>query len=177
MATINAFKAEMLVLQQLKGQGKLPIRVTHNDTKLSNALFSEHGKGLAVIDFDTLMPGLVLYDFGDLVRTICSSTEEDETNPVLVHFLPENFRASSRGFLGECKSILTETSNLVVDTKYMVYIMGLRFLTDYLNRDIYFKTAYPTHNLVRAKNQFTLLVSMENQTETMHKIISEELIN
>lgn len=176
---LNKFKSEMHVLQQLKEDKELPIRVTHNDTKLSNGLFSQKGKGLAVIDLDTLMPGSVLYDFGDSVRTICSSTEEDEPNLDLVHFLPENFRTFSRGFLGECKTILTETetSKFVLASKYMIFIMGLRFLTDYLNQDIYFKTEYPAHNLVRAKNQFTLLVSMENQTETMHKIISEELIN
>lgn len=166
-------KEKMLLLQELKNKGGLPLRATHNDTKLSNALFDMKGKGLAVIDLDTLMPGLVHYDFGDSVRTICSSAEEDEADLENVYFLPENFKAFAGGFLNACKSILNEEeiTHLVLGTNYMVFIMGLRFLTDYLNRDIYYKTNYPSHNLVRAKNQFALLKSMQLHQKEMQEIV------
>ena len=178
IAFVQENRAEILQLQELKNKGNLPLRATHNDTKLSNALFDKNGKGLAVIDLDTLMPGLVHYDFGDSVRTICSSAEEDEADLKKVFFLPENFKAFSRGFLQACKSILSkdETDSLVLGTKYMVFIMGLRFLTDYLNNDIYYKTKYPKHNLVRAKNQFALLKSLMLYEGEMQKIIGEETI-
>jgi Ser/Thr protein kinase RdoA (MazF antagonist) len=174
--TVNRNKTEIRILQELKNKGKLPLRATHNDTKLSNALFDKKGNGLAVIDLDTLMPGLVHYDFGDSVRTICSSAEEDESDISKVHFLPENFKAFVSGFLQACMSILTkeEIENLPLAAKYMVFIMGLRFLTDYLNNDIYFKTKYPKHNLVRVQNQFALLESMMLHESEMRKIIQEE---
>ncbi len=173
---VNKNKEEVLLLQELKNKGKLPLRATHNDTKLSNALFNTKGEGLAVIDLDTLMPGLVHYDFGDSVRTICSSAEEDEEDLENVFFLPENFKSFSSGFLNACKSILNENeiAHLVLGAKYMVFIMGLRFLTDYLNQDIYYKTNYPSHNLVRAKNQFALLKSMELHQKEMEEIVLEQ---
>lgn len=174
---VNKNKTEILQLQELKNDNKIPLRATHNDTKLSNALFGLDGKGLAVIDLDTLMPGLVHYDFGDSVRTICSSAEEDEADLNKVHFLPENFKAFSKGFLQACKSILSkdEIEYLVLGTRYMVFIMGLRFLTDYLNGDVYFKTNFPEHNLIRAKNQFALLESLILHKGEMQKIIQEEM--
>ena len=175
---VNKNKGEVLLLQELKNKGKLPLRATHNDTKISNALFNTKGKGLAVIDLDTLMPGLVHYDFGDSVRTICSSAEEDEADLENVYFLPENFKAFAGGFLNACKSILSEdeAAHLVLGAKYMVFIMGLRFLTDYLNQDIYFKTNFSEHNLIRAKNQFTLLESLILHESEMQEIIQEEII-
>ncbi|MBN1649737.1 MAG: aminoglycoside phosphotransferase family protein [Bacteroidales bacterium] len=174
---IITYKDEMLLLQELKSSGKLPLRATHNDTKLSNALFDTKGNGLSVIDLDTLMPGLVHYDFGDSVRTICSSAEEDEADLTQVSFLPENFKAFASGFLGASKSILNETeiSHLVLGAKYMVFIMGLRFLTDYLNNDIYYKTNYADHNLVRTKNQFALLKNMKKHEAEMQEIIKDIL--
>jgi len=174
---VNKNKAEILVLQKLKDKGKLPLRVTHNDTKLSNALFDKNEKAIAVIDLDTLMPGLVHYDFGDSVRTICSSAEEDDGDLSKVYFLTENFEAFAKGFLHSCKSILLkdEIESLVLGTKYMVFIMGLRFLTDYLNNDIYYKIKYTEHNLIRAKNQFALLKSMKLHEREMQKIIQKTI--
>lgn len=170
---VNQNVEDMLLLQELKNSTKLPLRATHNDTKLSNALFNVKGEGLAVIDLDTLMPGLVHYDFGDSVRTICSSAEEDEEDLDNVSFLIDNFRAFAGGFLNASKSILSkiEIDHLVLGSKYMVFIMGLRFLTDFLNNDIYFKTKFPMHNLVRAKNQFTLLKSMQLHEKEMEEIV------
>ena len=178
IAFVQENQAEILWLQELKNKGKLPLRATHNDTKLSNALFDKNGKGLAVIDFDTLMPGLVHYDFGDSVRTICSSAEEDESNLDKVHFLTENFEAFTGGFLRASKSILTqiELDNLYLAPQYMTFIIGLRFLTDYLNNDIYYKTKYPEHNLIRAKNQFALLKNLMLHEVEMQNIIGEETI-
>ncbi len=169
----NELKKEMCLLQELKNTGKFPIRATHNDTKLSNALFDKNDNALSVIDLDTLMPGLVHYDFGDSVRTMCSSAEEDETNLEKVHFIPDNFMAFTEGFLYSCKSILTqsELDYLYLAPQYMTFIMGLRFLTDYLNNDIYYKINYPEHNLTRAKNQFALLKSIRLQENRMREII------
>ncbi len=174
---VNNNIEEMRVLHYLKNKGILPLRATHNDTKLSNALFDKNDNGLTVIDLDTLMPGLVHYDFGDSVRTICSSAEEDEADLEKVYFLPQNFKAFTKGFLNSCKSILSEEEikHLSLGVKYMVFIMGLRFLTDYLNKDIYFKTNYATHNLVRAKNQFALLKSMQNNYTEIQNIINMEM--
>lgn len=168
-------KKEMLLLQELKNTGKFPLRTTHNDTKLSNALFDKNNNALAVIDLDTLMPGLVHYDFGDSVRTICSSVEEDEAHLKKVYFLPDNFRAFTEGFLGSCKNILTpvELDHLYLAPQYMAFIMGLRFLNDFLNNDIYFNTKYLDHNLVRAKNQFALLKSMKFYEKEMREIIEK----
>lgn len=165
---------EILLLQKLKNRAKLPLRATHNDTKLSNALFNIKGEGIAVIDLDTLMPGLVHYDFGDSVRTICSSAEEDETDLSKINFLMENFKAFAGGFLDASKSILSkaEIDHLVLGSKYMVFIMGLRFLTDFLNNDTYYKTQYAEHNLMRAINQFTLFKSLAKNEKEMQNIIS-----
>ncbi|MBN2237775.1 MAG: aminoglycoside phosphotransferase family protein [Bacteroidales bacterium] len=178
ISAIEKNQQNMLVLNRLRNNGTLPLRVTHNDTKLSNALFTEEDKGLAVIDLDTLMPGLVHYDFGDSVRTICSSAEEDEKDLSKVYFLAENFSAFTTGFLSACGSILSkeEKRNLVLGAKYMVFIMGLRFLTDYLNFDTYFTIRYPEHNLVRAKNQFALLKSMQLHQDKMNSMV-DKLIN
>jgi len=175
IAFIKEFQNEMLVLHHLKTKRKLPLRATHNDTKLSNALFNKKGKGISVIDLDTLMPGLVHFDFGDSIRTICSSAEEDEKDVSRVCFLIEHFRAFSKGFLSACGNILTkeETNRLVLGAQYMVFIMALRFLTDFLNNDSYFKINYPQHNLVRAKNQMALFRDMVVYEAEMESIIYE----
>lgn len=160
---ITDLKEEMLILQHLKDEGKIKLRVTHNDTKISNALFDMDNKGLCVIDTDTVMPGIIHYDFGDAIRTICNTAAEDEKNLDLVRFNLEYYNAYAKGFLEEIGTSLTslEEKYLPLGAKTMIFIMGLRFLTDYLNNDIYYKTAYPEHNLNRAKNQFKLIESFE----------------
>lgn len=162
---VTDLKEEMHLLQNLKASGKIKVRVTHNDTKISNALFTKNKKGLCVIDTDTVMPGIVHYDFGDAIRTICNTAGEDETNLELVEFNMEYYKTYTKGFLEKIESSLSplEIKYLPLGAKTMIFIMALRFLTDYLNNDAYYKTKYPAHNLARAKNQFKLLKSFSQQ--------------
>ncbi len=161
----KSLKEEMHVLQSLKAKGILKSRVTHNDTKISNMLFDAEQKGLCMIDTDTVMPGLVHYDFGDAVRTICSTATEDETDLDKVKFNMNYYRDFKKGFLEMMETSLTRTEQkyLPLAVKTMIFIIGLRFLTDYLNNDIYFKVNYNVHNLDRAKNQFKLMDSFTKQ--------------
>lgn len=161
IAKVWKLKDEMHILQHLKESGQLKIRVTHNDTKIANALFNVQNKGICVIDTDTVMPGIVHYDFGDSVRTFCTSVPEDEKNLDLVYFKSNYYNAYKKGFLEALQDDLStlELEHLPLGAKTMIFIMALRFLTDFLNGDIYYKTAYSTHNLVRSKNQFKLIES------------------
>lgn len=168
ISTALDLKGEMHILQGLKEEGKIRIRVTHNDTKISNALFALDGKGLCVIDTDTVMPGIVHYDFGDAIRTICNSAAEDEKDLDKISFNKAYYEAYSQGFLealGDSVSDL-EKACFPLGAKTMIFIMALRFLTDYLNGDTYYKTEYPEHNLVRSKNQFKLIQSFDELMPT-----------
>lgn len=162
---VNQMKEEMHILQNLKESGAIKIRVTHNDTKISNALFDKNNKGLCVIDTDTVMPGIVHYDFGDAIRTICNTAAEDEKNLDLVKFNSAFYKAYKKGFLEKIGTAISEIESkyLITGAKSMIFIMGIRFLTDFLNGDIYYKTSYGEHNLDRSKNQFKLLESLNNQ--------------
>ncbi|MBJ7882047.1 phosphotransferase enzyme family protein [Gelidibacter salicanalis] len=162
---VESAKEEMHILQNLKESGDIKVRVTHNDTKISNVLFNKRDKGLCLIDTDTVMPGIVHYDFGDAIRTICNTAAEDETNLDLVEFNVEYYNAFTEGFLKKMKKSLTPTElkYLPLGAKTMIFIIGLRFLTDYLNGDSYYKTKYSEHNLDRAKNQFKLLQSLSEK--------------
>jgi hypothetical protein len=164
---VTDLKEEMHLLQNLKESGNIKLRVTHNDTKISNALFSKDKKGLCVIDTDTVMPGIVHYDFGDAIRTICNTAAEDETDLDKVSFNVKYYEAYKKGFLEKVESSLTPTEikYLPLAAKTMIFIMALRFLTDFLNNDVYYKTKYAEHNLDRAKNQFKLIDSMVAQME------------
>jgi len=162
-------------ISELISAGKLPHRVTHNDTKLNNVLLHKQtGKGVCVIDLDTVMPGLVLYDYGDMVRTFTSPVAEDDKDFAKVHLRKEIFEELTRGYLYHLSRVLTknEKENLLLGGKYMTLIMGLRFLTDYIEGDVYYKIKYEDHNLIRAKNQFALLASIEAQEEDLKRIIN-----
>ncbi|QTD36925.1 aminoglycoside phosphotransferase family protein [Polaribacter batillariae] len=154
-------KEEMHILQHLKEVGDIPVRVTHNDTKISNSLFTKDNKGICMIDTDTVMAGIIHYDFGDAIRTICNTAAEDETDLAKVEFNLEYYKAYEKGFLEQSKDSLSalELKYLPLAAKTMIFIMALRFLTDYLNNDVYYKTNYAEHNLDRAKNQFKLIES------------------
>lgn len=156
------FQKEMFQLSKLKEKNTFPIRITHNDAKLSNILFDKFDNGLAVIDLDTVMPGIVHFDFGDSIRSICSNTVEDSKDLNQTTININFYDAYCKGFAIETSKILTskEIEYLPLAIKTIIYIMGLRFLTDYLNNDVYYKTAFETHNLVRAKNQMTLFKSV-----------------
>ncbi len=163
-------------LTNLIEKGELPIRVTHNDTKLNNVLFdNDTDEAICVIDLDTVMPGLALYDFGDSIRFGANTCAEDEKDTSKVAINLEYFKAYAKGFLSQAGDSLTQTEkdNLAFSAKLMTFECGMRFLTDYLNGDTYFKTAYPEHNLVRAKNQFALVKDMESKMDEMEKIIKE----
>lgn len=168
---VEDYKAEMHIIQNLKESGAIKARVTHNDTKISNILFSTKNKGLCVIDTDTVMPGIVHYDFGDAIRTICNTAAEDETNLDLVEFNVEYYKAYTEGFLKKMKPFLSplELEYLPLSAKTMMFIMALRFLTDYLNGDVYYKIKYPEHNFDRAKNQFKLIKSFSERIDIVDK--------
>ncbi|MWB96469.1 phosphotransferase [Flavobacterium sp. GA093] len=168
---VQDLKEEMHVLQNLKDTGKIKLRVTHNDTKISNALFDTNQKGLCVIDTDTVMPGIIHYDFGDAIRTICNTAAEDEKNLEQVKFNLQFYKAYVKGFLEKTNKSLSilEIKYLPLGAKTMVFIMALRFLTDFLNNDVYYKTEYPEHNLDRSKNQFKLIESLSEQFNEMEE--------
>lgn len=163
-------------LDALINSGKVPARVTHNDTKLNNVLFTNHAiKHICVVDLDTVMPGTVLYDYGDMVRTFTSPVEEDEPDPAKVVFRKEIFEALTGGYLSELKESLTddEKANLLFGGKIMLLMIGIRFLTDFLEGDHYFKTSRKKHNLERCRNQFALLKQLEEQEEELDTIIEK----
>ena len=163
------------LLMDLLREGELPLRVTHNDTKMSNVLMDDAtGEAVCVIDLDTVMPGLTAFDFGDSIRAGATTAAEDETDLDKVRFDLDAFRAYTEGFLSAAGSALTprELDTLPDGAILMTYEVGIRFLTDYLNGDVYFRTAYPQHNLDRARNQFKLVEDMERQRESMAEIIA-----
>ena len=162
------------LLMELLAENKLPLRVTHNDTKMSNVLIDDAtGKAVCVIDLDTVMPGLTAFDFGDSIRAGAATAAEDETDLSKVHFDMERFEAYAKGFLAAAGDALTETElrTLPDGAILMTFEVGIRFLTDFLNGDVYFRTAYPTHNLDRARNQLKLVEEMEEKRAEMGKII------
>ena len=151
-----------------------PVRVVHNDTKLNNVLLDkESGEGVCVVDLDTVMPGCALHDFGDLVRTAACSAAEDE--PVLekIRFLPNTFEAIVEGYLETAGDLLepNEVEHLPIAPQVITYELGLRFLADYLDGDIYFKVKHQNHNVERTRAQFRLLASMEDHNEEMRAIV------
>ncbi len=154
--------------------GRIPVRVTHNDTKINNILFDqESGKAVCVIDLDTVMPGSALYDFGDVLRMGGSSAAEDETDLDKVWFEVSAFEAFARGYLSEMKDALTETeiALLPLSVKLMTYECGIRFLTDYLNGDTYFKIHREHHNLDRARNQFKLVADISAREAVLAEVV------
>jgi hypothetical protein len=163
-------------LKELLESNQIPIRVTHNDTKINNVLLDKNTmKGISVIDLDTIMPGTILFDFGDMVRTFTSPAEEDEKNLSKVILRLEIFKAMAKGYLSQLKDSLTKTEidYLVFGGKLMTFMIGLRFLTDFLDGDVYFKTKRENHNLDRCKTQFKLLTEMENIDDVLQRIIKE----
>lgn len=166
-------KALAFAAEDLRAAGELPLRVTHNDTKLNNVMFDEKtGEPVAVIDLDTVMPGLVLYDLGDAVRTGANTGGEDEKDTEKIGFAIGMYEAFLRGFLEESANALTlkECETLPLGALLITYEQALRFLADYLAGDTYYKTAYPEHNLVRARTQIKLLSEMEKARERMEKV-------
>lgn len=158
--------------------GEIKLCVTHNDTKLNNVLLDEKtGDGVCVIDLDTVMPGSLLYDFGDAIRFGASSAREDETDLDKVYMDLELFEIFVKGFLEELRPTMTEEEvlGLPMGAYLMTFETGVRFLGDYLNGDTYFKIHYPTHNLDRAKNQLKLIADMDKKLPEMEAIVRKYL--
>lgn len=161
-------------LLELNSQGLIPERITHNDTKLNNVMLDDStGQGVCVIDLDTVMPGLALYDFGDMVRTATSPVKEDEKNLSLVTMQFPMFEALARGYLESAGSFLTPTekSHLAFSGKLITLEIGIRFLTDFLAGDTYFKVHREGHNLDRCRTQLKLVESIEKHESSMNKLV------
>ena len=168
-----AREPEASTLTDLLAQNKLPLRVTHNDTKLNNVMLDANTrKALCVLDLDTVMPGLSLYDFGDAVRFGASTAAEDETDLSKVEMDLTLFRACADGYLSACPDLTPlERQLLPMGAKLMTLECGVRFLTDYLDGDHYFSVAHPTHNLDRCRTQFKLVSDMESKWAQMQDIM------
>ena len=156
--------------------GEIPVKVTHNDTKLNNVLFDKDtGKSLAVIDLDTVMAGSICFDFGDAIRFGCNTAAEDETDLSLVHFSMPLFRAFTKGYLHGLGTHVTqsELDALAMGAIVMTYECGIRFLTDYLDGDTYFNTTREHHNLDRCRTQFALVAEMKEHLPEMEQAVRE----
>ncbi len=158
--------------------GRVPLRVTHNDTKYNNVMIDDKtGEAICVIDLDTVMPGSLLYDYGDSLRFGSNSASEDEKNLDLVYCDMELFELFTKGFLEEVGSKMTKTEidYLPLSARMMTFECGMRFLTDYLQGDTYFKIHYPEQNLDRCRTQFKLVADMEEKEQQMNDIVKKYL--
>ena len=174
IAFIHAREKDCHVLLDQLAAGEIPLRVTHNDTKINNVLLDEAtGKGICVIDLDTVMPGLSAYDFGDSIRTGANDCAEDEPDQSKVHFDLHLYEVFAKGYLSTAGSTMhtAEKRSLAWGAKLMTLECGIRFLTDYLEGDHYFHIARPNHNLDRARTQFTLVRQMEDVFDRMTAIV------
>jgi hypothetical protein len=164
---------EMKIILRLGNEGKIPLRITHNDTKFNNILLDERDKALCVIDLDTVMPGYVHYDFGDAIRTAANTAPEDETDLTKIRMDINLFKAYSEGYLSETGDTLNEVEKefLAFAPRLITYTIAVRFLTDFIDGDNYFKIHHEHHNLQRARAQLKLVKSMEEQYEEMKNII------
>ena len=158
--------------------GSIPLRVTHNDTKINNVLFDkDSGEAICVIDLDTVMPGSLLYDFGDALRIGAASAAEDETDLSKVNFMMDYFKAFAKGYVEELGDCLTEREIelLPLSAKLLTYECGIRFLTDHLSGDTYFRIHRENHNLDRARTQFKLVRDIDAHLDEMNEIVKELL--
>ena len=171
---IHAREQDCHVLLDQLAAGEIPLRVTHNDTKINNVLIdAATGKGICVIDLDTVMPGLSAYDFGDSIRTGANDCAEDEPDQSKVHFDLHLYEVFAKGYLSTAGASMSmaEKKSLAWGARLMTLECGIRFLTDYLEGDHYFHIAHPDHNLDRARTQFTLVRQMEEVFDQMLEIV------
>lgn len=170
---LRALKDIALVVQVAAEQGRIPERVVHNDAKLSNVLLDANdGRAVCVIDLDTCMPGLALHDFGDLMRSICSSTAEDTPHPEKTVVLKEMFTALYAGYLKGTAGMLTAEEKALLPESGVVLTLevAVRFLADYLSGDVYFATKTPDHNLIRARAQLVLARKLIDTLPELHEM-------
>ncbi len=162
----------------LLARGLMPERITHNDTKINNVMMDiESGRGVCVIDLDTVMPGCVLYDFGDMVRTITRTCPEDEPNLARVSLDTRMFEALAAGYLESAGAFLSpvEIEHLAFAGQLVTFTIGIRFLTDYLQGDVYFKTHRPGQNLDRARVQFKMVAELEQAHDRLQRVVEQYL--
>lgn len=176
IAFVKKRATQTSVLVDLLTQGKLPQRVTHNDTKFNNVMIDDDtGEGICVIDLDTVMPGLTLYDYGDAIRSSTNSGDEDEADLSKVWFDLKTFERFTQGYLDTARDFLTptEVAYLPFSANLLTFECGMRFLTDYLAGDVYYKIQRESHNLDRCRTQFKLVRDMEAQMEQMQAIVQQ----
>lgn len=164
---------------RIKLNKKFKKRVTHHDTKISNVLFEKNGKGLCVIDLDTVMPGYFISDVGDMIRTYLSPVSEEEKDFSKIQIRDEYFQAIVDGYLTEMKNELSEEEKkyFVYAGKFMIYMQAIRFLTDYINNDIYYGAKYEGHNLIRCNNQLELLKQLLIKEDLLQSIVTSYMEN
>jgi hypothetical protein len=174
---INARAYDMAEIERMGKADKLPVRVTHNDTKFNNVLLDQHDAAQCVIDMDTIMPGYTAFDFGDAVRTIINSAPEDEPDLDKIVLNIPLFKAFAEGFLSQTVQYMgiNEIRSLVKGVYLLPYIMGVRFLTDYLNGDVYYKIKFAEHNLQRARAQFQLVKKLEESYDDIYGIVLQSV--
>lgn len=168
-------EAQCSILQQMREKGTIPLRITHNDTKLNNVLLDKQTrKSLCVLDLDTVMPGLSVHDFGDSIRFGAGTAAEDEPDASKMKLDLNKFSVYTKGYLEAATTLSdVEIENLALGALTITMETGIRFLKDYLDGDIYFKTAYPEHNLIRARTQFALAADMKDKWEQMQNIVRD----
>ncbi|MDM8175149.1 aminoglycoside phosphotransferase family protein [Olivibacter sp. 47] len=160
----------------MAAKSQIPLRITHNDTKFNNVLLNKEDKAQCVIDLDTVMPGYVAYDFGDAIRTIINSAAEDEADLDRIKLNIPLFEAYTKGYLETAHHFLypMEIKSLVDGVLLLPYMQMIRFLTDYLNGDTYYKISHPTHNLQRTKAQMRLVIEIEKHEELLRDLVKRE---
>ena len=169
---IDQRREKMCLAERLFREGKLPKRINHCDTKVNNVLFDEKGRPICIVDLDTVMPGFVFSDFGDFMRTAANTGLEDDPNLDNIHVDMEVFEAYTRGYLKEA-TFLTDIEKelLPYGCRLLSYMQTVRFFTDYINGDTYYKIQYPEHNLVRTKAQLRLVEEQEKVANEMERIV------
>jgi thiamine kinase-like enzyme len=172
--TIITNKSITVVFEKIKLNPRFKLRVTHHDTKISNVLFDKNNKGLCVIDLDTFMPGYFISDVGDMLRTYLSPVSEEEKDFSKIEIRDDYFNAIAEGYLGQLKNELSaeEKNHFVYAGKFMIYMQAIRFLTDYINNDIYYGSKYEGHNFVRAGNQLTLLQKLIDKEDKLQQFVT-----
>jgi Ser/Thr protein kinase RdoA (MazF antagonist) len=170
--TIRSYQHLTDIFRSIQDNPDFKIRVMHHDTKISNVLFDNAGRGICVIDLDTVMPGYFISDFGDMMRTYLSPASEEETDFSKVRVRKDFYRAIVRGYLSEMEDELSaaEKAHLIYAGQFLVYMQAIRFLTDYFNNDRYYGAKYDQHNLLRARNQLTLLANITEQEESLSSV-------
>ncbi|MBR1808033.1 MAG: aminoglycoside phosphotransferase family protein [Paludibacteraceae bacterium] len=174
LAELEKRAEDMCLAERMFREGKLPKRINHCDTKVNNMLFDDHGKPMCIVDLDTVMPGFVFSDFGDFMRTAANTGAEDDSDLNNIHVNMQVFAAYTKGYLSQARFLTpTERNMLPYGCRLLSYMQTVRFFTDWLNGDTYYKILYPEHNLVRTRAQLRLLEEQENCAEQMQRVVME----